>query len=525
MRRAAGVAAAPTATAVAAGALAQLLHRQTVGVQLDGAVGTRHAVGRALRLRLARRLRATSTSAATARALAGLVLADALHHLLARGLGGGGHHLAARRAAQAAPQRLAAHGDGLGALAFLGAKAVQHAHGNLLLGEALDLVHEAFLVHAHQAHCLAAVAGAAGAADAVHVVFGHVGNVVVDDVRQLVDVDAACRNIGSNQGAQIARLELGQRLGAGALALVAVQRHGLDALVVQKVGHLVGAELGAREHQYLAPVVFADQVRQYVFLAVATHGVDHLRDALHRGVGRRDLHALRVLQQVARQFADFVAEGGAEEQALLVLGQQRQHLLHVVDEAHVEHAVGLVQHQNFDVREVDVVLAFQIEQTARRGDQDVDAARDAVDLRVHADAAEDHGGSQLQVLAVGANGFLDLRRQLARGRQHQRADGARFGCRARAEQLQHGQREAGRLAGAGLCAGQQVVATQHHGNGLRLDGGGGRVALLLHRAQDGGGQVQFVKVHQMDAPVSRRGELLACSGGCRPVVKAAAGSS
>src|SRR5690606_15803627 len=128
---------------------------------------------------------ATAALAAATLGLCRLVVADALHHLLARGLGRRLHHVAARRLAGAAPDGLAAHGDGLGALAFLGAEALDDLDGDLLLGEALDVLHEAFLVEAYQAHCLAGRACAARAADAVHVVFTDVGNLVVDDVRQL----------------------------------------------------------------------------------------------------------------------------------------------------------------------------------------------------------------------------------------------------------------------------------------------------------------------------------------------------
>ena len=166
-----------------------------------------------------------------------------------------------------------------------------------------------------------------------------------------------------------------------------------------------------------------------------------------------------------------------------------------MDEAHVEHAVGFVEHQDLDVREVDVVLLLQVEQAAGRGHQDVDAAADAVDLRVLAHAAEDHGGAELQVLAVGLHGFFHLGGEFARGGEHQGADGAGLLRRAAAEQLQHGQGEGGGLAGAGLRAGQQVVALQHGGDGLLLDRGGLRVALLLHGLQNGRSQVQFFKVH------------------------------
>jgi len=46
------------------------------------------------------------------------------------------------------------------------------------------------------------------------------------------------------------------------------------------------------------------------------------------------------------------------------------------------------------------------------------------------------------------------------------------------EQLQHRQREAGGLAGAGLRGAEQIAPGEDYGNGLRLDGGGYGVALL-----------------------------------------------
>ena len=55
--------------------------------------------------------------------------------------------------------------------------------------------------------------------------------------------------------------------------------------------------------------------------------------------------------------------------------------LDVADEAHVEHPVRLVEHENLDVRQVDGALLVMVEQTARRGDQNVDAALELRDLR------------------------------------------------------------------------------------------------------------------------------------------------
>ena len=78
---------------------------------------------------------------------------------------------------------------------------------------------------------------------------------------------------------------------------------------------------------------------------------------------------------------------------------------------------------------------------------------------------------------------------------------------------------------ARLGPGEQVVSGQYGRNGLGLNRGRGFVALLAHGLQNGRGQVQFVKVPQVDAPVSLR--RLSC--GPDPAkagqLKAAAGSS
>src|SRR5256885_15262337 len=56
----------------------------------------------------------TAACAAATVGLGGLGGADAVHHFLARSLGGGLHDVTAGRLARAAPDGLAAHGDGFG---------------------------------------------------------------------------------------------------------------------------------------------------------------------------------------------------------------------------------------------------------------------------------------------------------------------------------------------------------------------------------------------------------------------------
>jgi hypothetical protein len=56
--------------------------------------------------------------------------------------------------------------------------------------------------------------------------------------------------------------------------------------------------------------------------------------------------------------------------------------------------------------------------------------------------------------------------------------------------LQHGQREAGGLAGAGLGGAKNVAAFEDDGDGLRLDGCGRAVALVRDSAAQLGGKAE-----------------------------------
>src|SRR5690606_10143263 len=118
-------------------------------------------------------------------------------------------------------------------------------------------------------------------------------------------------------------------------------------------------------------VVFRDQVhqqRRFLFL------LDRMQLVLHgfgSGVARRDTDLLRLVQQAGGQFANVLGEGGREQQVLATRRQQTENLADVADKAHVEHAIGFVEDEDFQVLELDRVLLVQVKQTARRGNKNV----------------------------------------------------------------------------------------------------------------------------------------------------------
>ena len=109
-------------------------------------------------------------------------------------------------------------------------------------------------------------AGAGGAADAVHVVLGLRGQVVVDDVRDAVDVDAAGDDVGGDEHAVGAVLEAVERVLALRLGAVGVDGRALDAAALQVLADPVGAVLGAGEDEHAVELLLFEQPDQQVDL-------------------------------------------------------------------------------------------------------------------------------------------------------------------------------------------------------------------------------------------------------------------
>ncbi len=166
-----------------------------------------------------------------------------------------------------------------------------------------------------------------------------------------------------------------------------------------------------------------------------------------------------------------------------------------MDEAHVEHAVGFVQHQHLDLVEAQRALIDQIEQAAGRGHQHLDAARERADLPVDRHAADgERDLERADVPAISAEAVGDLAGQFARRREHQHAAGFLRGTLTLVEQvIQDRQREGRGLAGSGLCDADDIAALQGERNGLVLDRSGSDVFLFGEGAKDRLCEAEVVK--------------------------------
>ena len=107
--------------------------------------------------------------------------------------------------------------------------------------------------------------------------------------------------------------------------------------------------------------------------------------------------------------------------------------------------------------------------------------------------------------AVGAEAVIDLHRKLTRRREDQRAYRVPSGREAcvglGAQTLEHGQREGGRLARAGLGATHHIAALAHQRYCLLLDRSRSFIALLAYGAQYLGTQPEVVECQSCLIPL------------------------
>jgi len=121
------------------------------------------------------------------------------------------------------------------------------------------------------------------------------------------------------------------------------------------------------------------------------------------------------VQHAADDVHDVLGQRRREKQVLTFLGEVGEDLAHAGPEAHVEHAVGLVEHEDLDLRQVDVPAVVEVDEASGSGDEDLDAGLEALDLRLVLHAAHDDRRTLPGVLADDRGNLLDLLRELARG--------------------------------------------------------------------------------------------------------------
>ena len=162
---------------------------------------------------------------------------------------------------------------------------------------------------------------------------------------------------------------------------------------------------------------------------------------------------------------DRAVERGREQHRLVLGLDAVEDLLHLGHEAHVGHAVGLVEDEHLDLVDGQLAALHEVDEPAGRADDDVDALAQGVDLGLHRHAAVDGADAAAAHLPSGASTSVTW---LASSRvgTSTRPAGGRLGL---ADALEEREPEGEGLARAGLGLAAEVAAGEGVGDGEVLD--------------------------------------------------------
>ena len=289
---------------------------------------------------------------------------------------------------------------------------------------------------------------------AVRIVLHVVGESIVDDVREVIDIEAARCHIRSDKQLHEMLSELLHGEVTLLLREVAMERLGIVPVFDQFVRHLLRLELRAAEDDGIDAGIIVDNTLQRKVFVFGIDQIIDMVDVLRAFIARADNNLLIIMQIVSSDLLYLLTHRSREEQRVTVLGHLLEDRVDTVGEAHVQHLVSLIEHHVADVVELHLATLHEVNETARGSHDDLRAMTQLVDLRadrrapIHGDDVHvrDVLGKRVEVIG-------NLQTQLACWTEDQRLCVFRRGIGA----LKHRDTVGCRLTGAGLCQGYDVV--------------------------------------------------------------------
>ena len=346
----------------------------------------------------------------------------------------------------------------------------------------------------HQSEGHAVALGTAGTADTVDVVLIFIGYIVVDHRIHVVHVNATGGHIGGYKDPQLAPAEPGHHLFPFLLGDVTVDAHGVHTPHLQKVADPLGVALGVAEDHH--PVIAAEVQDLLHCVNFFVHGyvqpvLKNIGLVLLAGL---DGDLLGVPLVDPGNVHHLPGDGGGEEAQVFPALHLVEKTGHVVDETHIQHPVGLVQHHSLHLVQADRAALEVVAEAAGGGDDDLGLFLQGFNLLANGLAAVEADHPQ-PLFELGDLPHLrgDLEGQLPGGGQDHRLYGVAVGV----DVLYNGDAEGKCLAGAGGGLGGEILPRHHGGDTSCLDGGGNLIALFFQCTHDLRGEPQGIKAHAL----------------------------
>ena len=306
-------------------------------------------------------------------------------------------------------------------------------------------------------------------ADTVDVVLTVGGQVVVDDKRDLLDVDTTGEEVGGDEDTRRAGSELAHD--DLSLGLLHVTVHGRDGELPggELVGEPVDLAAGVAEDDGLGDgdglVEIAERVELPLLLL---DGNVELLNTLEGQLVPLDENADRVTHELLGDLENVLGHGGRKEDDLGVLGEELEDLVHLVLETAGKHLVGLVKAEHLEVVGAESTSVDHVVDTAGGTDNNLGTLAELGHVLTDVGTTNAGVAVDVHVVTESDDDLLDLLGKLTGGSKDEGLDSLDGGVNA----LENGDGEGGGLAGTGLGLGDHIVALDDGDDGTSLNGRG-----------------------------------------------------
>lgn len=185
------------------------------------------------------------------------------------------------------------------------------------------------------------------------------------------------------------------------------------------------------------------------------------------------LHFNGIFEHRGGKFLNLGGHRGREHDYLASLRQLFENGENIVAETHIEHAVGLVEHEERHAAEVHFAQTEMADKPSGGSYHHIGAQSQRLHLLVVTVAVvasiDGHAAYILQIIAESLHGLVDLLRQFSCGTHDNTVD-CLVGEAAVGQSAEYGQEVSGRLAGTCLGNAHDVVAVEYLGNTFLLNG-------------------------------------------------------
>ena len=334
------------------------------------------------------------------------------------------------------------------------------------------------LLARHKRERPARTARATRPSDPVGVILRVIGQVEVEHHLKVVHVEPARRHVGRDQEFELPLAEFLHHPRALRLGKIAVEPVDRVPARMQELVEVIDHDLRTAKDDTVAEVMHIDQPGERLELRAPVDLEVHLFDLRRVLRLRLNLEPRRIAAVATDEILDRTRHRRREEQQLPLLRHGGQDFLDVVAKTHVEHAVRLVEHDEFQRVESQRPAIHVIHHAARRADHDLHAGLEGAKLPVVALSAVDRHLAHALLEERQLPGLLgDLHRQFARWAEDQHLNDAARGVDA----LDGRDREGRGLARARGGLTHDITAGQGHRNHGGLD----RRGLLKPHLGDG----------------------------------------